>query len=407
MNNSLRSPTLVMQTTPQGDNGWQLSMQRAANAYSQYAHDVNARQVGQALDKIVAVAGSDIQPLYRTLDFSAADGGSISNALPQLSAQAYSAMFASSLQREQQIARIVSRPGLVVTPEQLTEGEWRSFAIPFGGGFWQKRQGDSVGYDASSYGMVFGAEKQNEQNSNWIYGFHGAVSGQSVTVKSPETANGKTSAFDLGLHARYGAPRSEGIYIFGNGQFGIEDSRLDRKIQVENYGASHHATWTGLSGSVAAGGGYRWALNDNMTAGPVTSLNYTTLDRPGVKESGTDGSRLMLSSETFDSLRSSIGMNGNWNLPLASGALIAADLQLTWDHELLDDDVVQKASFANYRSTGFSSKNQVNGCDSLGVKAGMNYKINTDAELGIGVESELFRSGYDSIAGNLSATWHF
>lgn len=407
VNNSLRSPTLVMQTTPQGKNGGQLSMKRAANAYSQYAHDDNARQVGLALDKIVAVAGSDIQPLYRALDFSAADGGSISNALPQLSAQAYSAMFASSLQREQQISRIVSGSGLVATPEQFTEGEWRSFAIPFGGGFWQKRQGDSVGYDASSYGMVFGAEKQNEQNSNWIYGFHGAVSGQSVTVKSPETANGKTSAFELGLHARYGTARSEGIYIFGNGQFGIEDSSLDRKIQVETYGASHHASWTGLSGSVAAGGGYRWVLNDNVTAGPVTSLNYTTLHRPAVKESGTDGSRLMLSSENFESLRSSIGMNGNWNLPLASGSLIAADLQLTWDHELLDNDVVQKASFANYRSTGFSSKNQVTGRDTLGVKAGMNYKINTNTELGIGVESELFRSGYDSISGNLSATWHF
>ncbi|BDJ56480.1 hypothetical protein FJMB80053_19200 [Enterobacter hormaechei] len=407
VNSVLRSPTLTLQTTPQGKNGWQLSMLRASNAYSRYAQDANARQVGQALDKIVAEAKSDIQPLYRTLDFSATDGGSISNALPQLSAGAYSAMFASSLQREQQIARIVGGPNPVVMPKQLTEGEWRSFAIPFGGGFWQQRQGDSVGYDASSYGIVFGAEKQNDENHNWIYGFHGAVSGQSVTVKSPETATGKTTAFDLGVHARYGAERSEGMYLFGTGRLGIEDSWLDRNINVETYGASYHATWTGLSGSVTAGGGYRWALNNNVNAGPVTSLNYTTLHRPGVKESGNDGSRLMLGSQTFDSLRSSIGVNGNWNVPLASGASFAAELQLTWDHELLDGNVVQQASFANYRSTGFSSRNQVTGRDTLGVKAGMSYKINADVELGIGVESEMFRSGYDSIAGTLSATWRF
>ena len=407
VNSVLRSPTLTLQTTPQGKNGWQLSMLRASNAYSRYAQDANARQVGQALDKIVAEAKSDIQPLYRTLDFSATDGGSISNALPQLSAGAYSAMFASSLQREQQIARIVGGPNPVVMPKQLTEGEWRSFAIPFGGGFWQQRQGDSVGYDASSYGIVFGAEKQNDENHNWMYGFHGAVSGQSVTVKSPETATGKTTAFDLGVHARYGAERSEGMYLFGTGRLGIENSWLDRNINVETYGASHHATWTGLSGSVTAGGGYRWALNNNVNAGPVTSLNYTTLHRPGVKESGNDGSRLMLGSQTFDSLRSSIGVNGNWNVPLASGASFAAELQLSWDHELLDGNVVQQASFANYRSTGFSSRNQVTGRDTLGVKAGMSYKINADVELGIGVESEMFRSGYDSIAGNLSATWRF
>ena len=85
-------------------------MLRASNAYSRYAQDANARHVGQALDKIVAEAKSDIQPLYRTLDFSATDGGSISNALPQLSAGAYSAMFASSLQREQQIVTALKGP---------------------------------------------------------------------------------------------------------------------------------------------------------------------------------------------------------------------------------------------------------------------------------------------------------
>ncbi|WP_251274423.1 hypothetical protein, partial [Enterobacter hormaechei] len=77
----------------------------------------------------------------------------------------------------------------------------------------------------------------------------------------PETATGKTTAFDLGVHARYGAERSEGMYLFGTGRLGIEDSWLDRNINVETYGASYHATWTGLSGSVTAGGGYRWALN--------------------------------------------------------------------------------------------------------------------------------------------------
>ncbi|PKH26659.1 autotransporter domain-containing protein [Enterobacterales bacterium CwR94] len=407
VNSLLRSPTLGLQTTPQGENSWQLSMLRAANAYSQYAQDGNARQVGQALDKIVSKANADLQPLYRSLDFSAADGSSISNALQQLSAQAYSAMFASSLHREQQITRIISGPHAAVAPKPLAEGEWRSFAIPFGGGFWQQRQGGSVGYDASSYGIVFGAETQNDQDRNWMYGFHGAVSGQSVTVRSPETAKGKTTAFDLGVHASYGVERSAGMYLFGNGRFGIEDSWLDRSIQIESYAASHHASWTGLSGSVTAGGGYHWALNDQVNVGPIASLNYTTLHRPGVKENGNDGSRLLPASATFNSLQSRIGVNGNWNMPLASAASVAAELQLTWDHELLDGNVVQQASFANYRSAGFSTRNQVTGRDALGVKAGMRYNINTDVEVGIGLESELFRPGYNAIAGNLSATWRF
>lgn len=407
VNSLLSSPTLSLQAMPQGENAWQLSMLRASNAYSQYAQDNNMRQVGQALDRIVSVAGTDIQPLYRTLDFSAADGGSINSALQQLSPAAYSAMFASSLNREQQITRILSGPHPTITAEQRVEGEWRSFAMPFGGGSWQERQGERVGYDASSYGMLFGAEKQSEGDRRWVYGFHGAVSGQSVTVKSPENATGKTTAFDLGIQARYAVDQQAGLYLFGNGRFGIEDSWLDRSVHVETYQASHHASWTGVTGSLTAGGGYRWALNDSWSAGPVAALNYTTLHRPSVTEIGSDSSRLAIGSNTFDSLRSSIGVNSRWSLPLSSGAAIAAELQLTWDHELLDTDVSQQAAFANYRNVSFSNKNQVTGRDALGIKTGIRYQINRDVELGVGVESELFRSGYDSVAGNLSATWRF
>lgn len=407
VNSELHSPTLMLQPKPLGEESWQLSILRAANAYSQYAANNNAHRVGQALDKIVSTADADIQPLYHALDFSASDGSSISNALQQLTPAAYSAMFTSSLNREHQISQIISGTRSIGTPTPSAQGEWRSFAIPFGSGFWQQRQGNSVGYDANSYGIVFGAEKQNDRDNNWVYGFHGAASGQSVTVKSPETASGKTSAFNLGIQARYGAENPEGVYLFGNSRFGIEDSHLDRRLHVESYNASHSASWTGLSGSLMGGGGYRWALNDNVSAGPVTALNYTTLHRPSVTEQGDDGSRLRLGVKNFNSLQSSLGVNGNVNMPLASGEELAARAQLTWDHELLDDDVVQQASFAHYRSIGFSARNQVSGRDAMGVKAGVSYKINADVELGAEVESEVFRSGYDSIAGNLSANWRF
>ncbi|MTH45969.1 autotransporter outer membrane beta-barrel domain-containing protein [Intestinirhabdus alba] len=406
--NSLHSsPTLALRAASLKGNGLQFTMQRAANAYSQYAPDDNARRVGEALDKIVSIADSDIQPLYRTLDFSAADGGSIRSALQQLTPAAWSAMLASSLHREQQITRIVSDTDPAVTPTRLAEGQWHSFAIPFGGGSWQQRQGSRVGYSARSYGVLFGAEKQNEQDDNWIYGFHGAVSGQSVTVKSPENAHGKTTAFNLGLQARYGSERPEGLYLFGNGRFGIEEKRLERRINVDTYGAGHQASWTGLTGSLTGGGGYRWALNDTLSAGPVASLNYTLLHRPGVKESGDDGTRLMLDAQNFNSLRSSIGVKGNWAMPLASGGAFAARMQLTWEHELLDGDATQHASFVNYRSAKFHAKNQVTPRDALGVKAGISYKINPDVALDIAIESEGLRSGYSAVAGNLSASWRF
>ncbi|WP_034918241.1 autotransporter outer membrane beta-barrel domain-containing protein [Erwinia sp. 9145] len=403
VNGQLSSPTLQVQVTPQGENGYQFSLLRAENAYSQYGQERNARQAGQALDRIVTNAREDMQPLFRTLDFSAVDGSTVARALNQLSPAGYSAMFASSLNREHQIDDIISADRAL--DPQVTTDEWRSFAIPFGGGFWQDRQHGSVGYDASSYGVVFGAEKQ--RTDNLTLGFHGAVSGQSVKVNSPETGEGKTTAFDLGVQARYAPDPLAGAYLFGSGRAGIEDGEMDRTINVDDYRARTNATWTGFSGAVTAGGGYRWALSDNLSAGPLAALNYTALSRRGLNESGDNGSRLTLDSTTFDALRSRVGVSGDWDQSLSSADALKANLQLTWDHELLDTELVQNARFVDYNNSRFNSKNRVVGRDSLGAQAGLYYLMGKEVELGAAIASDLFRSGYDSVSGNLSATWRF
>ncbi|MGL4486368.1 MAG: autotransporter outer membrane beta-barrel domain-containing protein [Yersinia sp. (in: enterobacteria)] len=407
VNSQIHSPTLTLQITPQGRAVYQLAMLRDSNAYSQYGQDSNARQAGLALDRIVVNAQSDMQALYRTLDFSTADGSDIAIALNQLSPASYSAMFASSLSREQQIADIISTHNFTTIPSQLAEDEWRSFVEPFGGGFWQKRHGNNIGYNASGHGIVFGAEKQSVDSGNRILGFHSAISSQSVNVKSPENGIGKTTSFSLGMQAHYATDPLAGRYMFGNGRIGIEDGEMDRRVNMDDYTAHNHANWTGFSGSLMAGGGYRWVLNENLSAGPLAALNYTLLSRRGTTETGSEGSRLKLDSKTFNSLRSRIGANGDWERLLTSGTTIKANLQLTWDHELQNTTLVQNATFAGYSNVGFSSENQVVGRDTLNVQAGVRHLVNKDVELGARVSSDLFRSGYNDISGSLSAIWRF
>src|SRR5690606_16956717 len=136
-----------------------LSANRPAQAYSRYAPNANAREVGQALDRIAGIARPDIQPLYAALDFSAADGSTVAAALEPLSSAAYSALFAGNLQREQQVADIAQRNLDIVTHKGSSpaDGLWRGYAAPFGAGFRQDRRDSQVAYDASSYGAVFGA----------------------------------------------------------------------------------------------------------------------------------------------------------------------------------------------------------------------------------------------------------
>ena len=407
VNSLLFSPTLALEATPQGGGVYQLALRRAPNAYSQYGQDDNARRVGDALGRIVANADPAVQPMLRALDFSAVDGSDIARALSQLSPAGYSAMFASSLTREQQIADMISARQFATAPGQLVEDEWRSFAVPFGGGTWQNRQDNHVGYDASSYGILFGAEKQSADAPDWVIGFHGAVSGQTVKVKAPENGTGKTTAFSVGMQARYAVDPRAGVWLFGNGRVGVEDGQMDRSVNFLDYSSRNHADWTGYNGSLAAGGGYNWALSESLSVGPVAGLNYTVLDRNGFTESGEAGSRMHLDSKTFRSLQSQVGVAANWDMPLSAGSAVKANLQLTWDHELLDTELSQNASFAGYPDTGFVTKNQVVGRDGMGVQAGMGYAINKDVEIGASVSSDVFRKGYDSVSGNLSATWRF
>ena len=404
VNALLNSPTLRLQIDEQQNASWQLSMTRASNAYSQYAHDRNARQAGQALDRIVTVARPDIQPLFRALDFSSPDGSGVRSALNQLTPAAYSALLAGSLNRERQITDILNAPALFT---MKNEDEWQSFAVPFGGGYWQQRQENSVGYRSNSFGVVFGAQKQSSRDGNLRVGFHGAASRQTTTVKAPQNGSGRTSAFDLGVQAYYAADPQQGAYFFGHGRAGIEDSSMNRSVRLSDYRVNHHASWTGWSGAITGGGGYQYALNENVNVGPMASLSYTALHRPEIKEKTAKGSGLKLESGTYHSLRSSVGVKTSWHKPLSSGSVLTAQLQLSWDRELLDTEHTQRASFVDYRDVSFNSKNKVTGRDSLGLKSGIRYQFSSNMETGAGVSSDLFRSGYRAVSGNVSASWRF
>ena len=403
----IASPTLLATASTLGGNNYQLSITRQGNAYSQYASSDNARQAGRALDAIAGYAGPGIQPLYQTLDFSAPDGSIIAGALPQLSPEAYSAMAASSLNRERQIAGQISARGQALRRDAAADGQWRGFAIPFGGGTSQNPHGTLIGQNASSYGVTFGAEKLDSQHPDWSWGVYGAVSGQSVNVNDGLHASGRSTAFNLGLQAGYAPDPASGPYLFGLGQLGIEDAHFTRRLAIDSYSAKNQADWTALNGTLMAGGGYRWALSRSFSLGPMATLNYTRLNRPGLTESGNDASRLRLSSSHFDSLQSSIGVSASLNLARPSGALLTANLQATWDRELLDNDYVQQAAFADYPQASFASRNKLAGRDALGLAAGLTYQVDKNFTVGANVSSQLFRAGYQSVSGNLSLSRRF
>ncbi|VVE84535.1 outer membrane autotransporter [Pandoraea sputorum] len=417
----LASPTLSVGVSPLGDGAYAVTVARATNAYSRYGANPHTQQVGGALDRMAGTAGAALQPLIAALDFSAADGSEVRRSLRQLSPGAYGAMFAGALLRERQITDLVAAAvGADATRGWESErntaagaaqasGGWRAFAMPFGAGYWRGGAGDMPGANGNTYGVVFGTERVASEAHDWTFGVHGAVSGQSTRLDGA-SGSGVTSALDAGVHARYGAEALGGPHAFAAVRVGVEDGRVDRSVAVNGYTGSARGTWTGASAAATAGGGWRWALAPAMGVGPIAALDYAMLHRPGVTETGRAGDggmRLTLDGETFQSLRSRLGADIRFELPASAGNALRANLQTTWNHEFLGGAVTQGAAFAGAPSARFTTRTEVVGRDSVGVQAGLTYRLGTRMTFGAAVAGNWYRAGDADIAGSVSATWRF
>ncbi|MFJ2992919.1 autotransporter domain-containing protein [Pandoraea sp. NPDC087047] len=414
----LESPTLAASAFALGSGHYTLAVSRVAKAYSRYGADSNGRRVGTVLERIASVASPDVRPLFAALDFSSPDGIDVTSALRQLSPAGYSAMFAGALMRERQITDIVAGAvaGDVIGPTgagavdasghalKRSSSNWRAFAVPFGSGYRRGARGSMAGASGKVYGVVLGAEKFAGDTRDWTFGAHGVISGQSTRLNAETPGSGPTTAFDIGVHARYAPAPAAGPHAFALARVGIEDARMVRKVSVNGYTSRSRGTWTGAVATASVGAGWRWALGSASSVGPVVALDYSTLYRPSVTESG-GGASLHLRGQAFTSLRTRLGGEIRFDLPASASNALSANLQATWNRELKDGALTQRAALAAHPSAGFSTRSDVVGRDSVGLQAGLSYRLGERMVLGASASSNLYWTGDTDFAGSLKATW--
>lgn len=394
---TLASPTLRTRLVAAGTPDAAVAITRDADAYARFGQNANDRALGASLDQIVAQAPTAMQPLYQALDFSAPDGSQVARALTQMSPSPYSTMTSASLHRERQLTSMLAERA-----DTGAGSQWRVFATPFGGTANQDARGSALGYDAKTYGVALGAERQLAGRPAFTVGVHGDIGRQTVDADAPHAAKGKATAFGLGAHVRWAPDASAGAHAFGAARLGLEDAKMDRT----GWAGQHRADWTGRTASLTAGAGYRWQVSPALSAGPVAMLSYARVHRPGVTESGADATRLRLDSDSTDALRSSLGVDARLALPGAESRL-SAKARVTWDREWLSRDAVSTAGFAAQSASRFTVRNAVLPRDSLGLRAGLSYRASDAVTVDAQVSSQRFGGGYDAVAGELAVRWRF
>ncbi|WP_394062995.1 autotransporter domain-containing protein [Alcaligenes sp. WGS1538] len=393
---NVASPTLAVQTG--ADGVWRVK--RSPTAYTQYAATTNAAAVGRSLEQASTDAQRPLASAYQALDFSRPDGSDISHGLDQLSAGAYGAQLAASLRREQLVSeQLRQRPG-------LGKDGWQTFIQPFGGNYrWQLGSND-VDHRSHTYGVLFGAEHR-ASGSDWSLGLHATANEQRLNMDAPFQAKSTLTGLGAGVHALYRADARQGWSGVAQVRAGLEQGKLNRRIDFAGYQASPSADWTGHTLAAGIQAAYNWPLGETGRIGPVLALDYLRYSRPGLSEEGEAASRLRLDSSHAEALQASLGLAARQSWELKQGRRLQADVSAAWEQALLGRRQTQHARFDASAQTGFEGRYVRVDRQALALRAGLTLHASERLRLGLTAGTRLLGESRADISGNVSLNWFF
>ena len=391
------------------------TVSRAENAYSRWAADGAAAQVGAALDAIAARAEGDMQQLVSALDWSNASGADIRSALDQLGPQAYDMAAQASLTEHAQMNAMLKERLLKQkddAPRQLNEAgdarSWQVWAAPFG----ISTQGDRADTRAASKstggGLIAGVDHALDEGGT--VGFHAALMSRHTTMSKAYDAEAETFSAYAGVHGAMAPADWNGAYLTALARVGFEDGEMKRSTVVNGYARRSESHWTGFSGSVLLGAGKDWnfkVADGQLALGPVAWLEYSLLRRPGMTETGGAAADLSVRSQTYDALAWSLGGHAKMKTVRDNGDAVGLGVLAAWRHDVLGGNLHTRAAFAGYGDYGFESSTNPGGRNAMLVEASIELAQANGFRLQFNGGGELFRKDASAASFGLSLGWSF
>ena len=385
------SPTLTMTGSVDNKNVLTVTTSRDAGAYSQYASNSNTKSIAAAFDKHADEAQGGMQDLVAALDFSNPDGSTLNTAYEKL---------ANKIVKVQRLALKMGAPCVGLND---SGGARIQEAVDALGGYGKI---EDRGIRSNYAGLIAGVDvKTSLSEGGLTLGTHAAVLDRKDKYDGTDGSQTDAQSFYLGAHARYDFATTVETYAFGLAQLAVENAETDRVVRFDGYTDSASSDWTGWGGSLALGIGQAYPLTTNVKLGPVVWLDYSFMHQPSVTEESAHGSALHVQGETYQSLRSSLGVKFSAQFG-ADETKAALDAMLVWNHEFLKRYGTAEASFAPWRDVSFSFDEDVDTRDTGTAAVSLTGRF-TDgfaASLGAGAD---FGGDVSGIWGHLNLKWEF
>jgi outer membrane autotransporter protein len=142
----------------------------------------------------------------------------------------------------------------------------------------------------------------------------------------------------------YGSYNTGRWYVEAMANAAYNDYDSLRKVSIGSIQRTAKGDYNGSQYGAKVAGGLNFKRGEFVYT-PAVSLNYSRLDLDGYTETGADSLNLIVNDQSFDQLRSSLGVMTAYNVKIGRGNFVA-EIHAAWLYDIVADKQATTASYA-------------------------------------------------------------
>lgn len=271
------------------------------------------------------------------------------------------------------------------------------WAKPFGSWANQDTRNNVDGYDASTYGIVFGADAPVSSTLR----LGGAFAYARSDINGNSSITRQSANVDIFQLIGYGSLAiDEQTEVNFQAMVGQNQNQGQRRIAFMNKTAS--ADYNSQSAALGIGLGHVIALDDKTSFTPSIRADYTWIRDDSYQESGADALNLNVNSRTTQAMV--LGLDGKLTHKLSDGLLLAGNLGIGYD--TINEGSSITSAFAGAPGAAFVTRGLDPSPWLVRGGLGATYKVKTGFDLTARYDAE-YRESFLNQSVSLKARWLF